>query len=409
MSSWNPCPDFKLDPPDSPSRFRGRQLGGSPNEFSMVSDLVDLNGYAPGTVNVSWEQWETGSLESSDGLYFAFYNDDTGWSANIEAFSNDIGSSPQNFTYTIPDAYLTSSFRMRFYLANFGGTDWWGNPNEYCYIDNIEIFESLLVADDTAIFKIDGTQVYFDGGGVPQQGAQEIIADSWQVVVNESSYLPGTYFYSSKKDVTELIRAFSQESASGNYPGNATYTVGGVDATWDASSEIAYAGWSLIIIYSSAETQGHQLYLFDTFVTSGQNNNLDFDNDGQPGGTISGFLVPDPIAGEVNAAKLTCFVGEGDDYYNGDYLAVNGTKLWDGTEAESLNDVWNAQSLGMSADGVDVDTFYVTWESDILEPGDTSAQIDLWTNTDIWEKVYIIISFRSETTSGGAITYLVRE
>jgi hypothetical protein len=61
----------------------------------------------------------------------------------------------------------------------------------------------------------------------------------------------------------------------------------------------------------------------------------------------------------------------------------------------------------MSADGVDIDTFYVTWESGLLEPGDTSAQIDINTGTDIWNLVYMIVSFRSEVTSGGTISYIV--
>jgi hypothetical protein len=150
--------------------------------------------------------------------------------------------------------------------------------------------------------------------------------------------------------------------------------------------------------------------------------NVDWDGDGSPGGTIGGFLVPERVQNpdgtwEVNAAKLTVFVGEGDDVYNGDYLAFNGTKLWDGTTSHSLNDVWNSKSMGMSADGVDVDTLginptasppqYITWDSDLLEPGDTSAQIDMYTQTDSWNLIYIILSFRSSITSGGTISYLV--
>jgi hypothetical protein len=80
-------------------------------------------------------------------------------------------------------------------------------------------------------------------------------------------------------------------------------------------------------------------------------------------------------------------------------------KLWDGTEGESLNDVWNGQSLGMTADGVDVDTFYVTWESGLLETGDTSVEIDIVTDIDIWNLVYIILSFRSEITTSDSISY----
>jgi len=398
MSSWVPGQDWQL----YSGEFRGHHDGEQDRYLTMQSSL-DLSSYASGTVKVSWEQRETGILESSDALRFQFSGDGgSSWGSLITAFSNDIGSSPESFSYTVPDQYLTNNFMMRFYLDYFGGY------NEYCYIDNIAVVESLLAADTTAIFKIDGQQVYFDGGGLPQMGAQEITADSSQVINNLDYGNPHGYSYSSFKDVTDLVRTFSDEGDDGNYPGNATYTVGSVDADWDRDDEWAYAGWSLIIVYSSAETEGHQLYLFDDFLYKDHDDTfLDFDQDGEEGGTISGFLVPEPIAGEVNAAKLTAFVGEGDDYYNGDYLRFNGTKLWDGTEAESLNDVWNDQSIGMSADGVDIDTFYVTWASDLLEPGDTSAQIDIWTDIDIWNFVYLIVSFRSEVTAGGTLTYLV--
>jgi hypothetical protein len=43
-----------------------------------------------------------------------------------------------------------------------------------------------------------------------------------------------------------------------------------------------------------------------------------------------------------------------------------------------------------------------------LEAGDTSAQIDLPTDVDNWNIMYIILSFRSETTTGGSMSYLIR-
>ena len=112
----------------------------------------------------------------------------------------------------------------------------------------------------------------------------------------------------------------------------------------------SYAGWSLVIIYSSAETQGHQLYLYDiknpnftfkeSFPGGASQSNPDFDGDGNPGGKISGFLVPQPIAGETNAARMTCFVGEGDEGKTGDSFKVTGPSgtgayLLDGTQVLS--------------------------------------------------------------------------
>lgn len=399
FSNWsNPASDWGI----SSGTFRGHHQPDAPDShrYLTMQSSLDLSSYASGTVKVSWQQWENGYLESSDALRFQFSSDGgSSWGSLITAFSNDIGSWPQSFSYTVPDQYLTNNFMMRFYLDYFGGS------GEYCYIDNIEIVESLLAADETCIFEIDGSPVYFDNG-VPTQGSGEITADISQVINNLDYGNPHGYSYSSFKDVTDLVREFSQEGVAGNRPGNATYTVGSVDADEDKNDEWAYAGWSLILIYSSPETQGHQLYLYDDFLYKDHDDTfLDFDQDGDEGGTISGFLVPDPVAGEVNAAKITCFVGEGDDWYDGDYFNFNDTKLDDGTS--SLNDVWNGRSIGMSAEGVDIDTFYVTWASDLLEPGDTSAQIDMWTEIDIWNLVYIIMSFRSEVTAGGTLTYLV--
>ena len=379
-------------------RYRGHHVGSEADRYLTLQDSMDFSEYFSGELAVAWEQDESGYLEDNDRLYFAFSADGGNtWSDDIEAFRDD--NPPADFSYTIPDEYLTADFKMRFYLYSFEGS------GEYCYLDEIIIYKRALpAADNTAIFKIDGTQVYFNGA-TPTQGAGELVADESQVIDNMHYGNPHGYSYSSFKDVTELVRTFSAEGDDGKYPGNGTYTVGGVDA--DIEDEWSYAGWSLIIIYTSPETEGHQLYLYDKFLYCASYENLDFDSDGEPGGLLSGFLVPAPIEGETNAATMTCFVTEGDDFYNGDYIALNDTKLWDGTEGESLNDVWNGQSLGMTADGVDVDTFYITWASGLLETGDTSAQIDIVTNVDIWNLVYIILSFRSEIVTSDAISYSI--
>ncbi|MFC2018138.1 hypothetical protein ACFLTQ_02415 [Chloroflexota bacterium] len=382
--------------------FRGNAYGKSSSDrYLTMNSSIDLSSYAGEAVKISWQQWEDGYLESEDAIEFQFSGDGGNtWSGLITAFSDDIGNSPQGFTYTIPDNYLTSNFKMRFHLEYFGGSD------EYVYIDNIAIVQNELVADTTATFKINGQQVYFDAQGNPQQGFQEIIVDPSnrddrvQVIDNSSYGNPHGYSYSSRKDVTALVREFSDG-------GNATYTVGSVDATWDARDEWAYAGWSLVIIYASAQTEGHQVYLYDDFLYKDHDGTyLDFDKDGKEGGSISNFIVPKPVDGEVNAARITAFVGEGDVWYSGDYLEFNGSKLDDGTSG-GLNNVWNGESAGMSAEGVDVDTFYIPWSSGLLEPGDTSAEINIWTENDVWNLTYIILSFRSETTTGGCLGFMV--
>ena len=281
---------------------------------------------------------------------------------------------------------------------------------------------------DTSIaFSIDGQQVYFDSNGDPQLGSGAITSSKSQVLQNTDSGAFHGFSYSGFKDVTELVRTYSVKAPDPavNYPGNAVYTVGGVNGV--TGDNWSYAGWSIIIIYTSPDTLGHQLYLFDTLRYCDHNQDFDLDNDGQPGGTISGFIVPPKIASEVNAAKVTCFVGEGDEVWTGDFLSINAPesyqshpadipnnyKLWDGTSSPSNsqaqpNNVWNSKSVGLAADGVDVDTFNVSWASGRINEGDTSARLDIYTQTDIWNVIYLIISFRSETRIGGDLVYLIK-
>ena len=124
-------------------------------------------------------------------------------------------------------------------------------------------------------------------------------------------------------------------------------------------------------------------------------------------------MIPEQIAGIPNAAKLTCFVGEGDTY-TGDKLKFtgqsgfseyleNGESPWD--------NVWNSNSPGFDSDGVDIDTFDVPWENssneNLVEPGDTTARINLPTGSDSWNLVYIILSMHSETVTGGTVHYVI--
>jgi hypothetical protein len=306
---------------------------------------------------------------------------------------------------------------MRFYIEGFDGT------NEYCYLDNITVTTSQMIPDTSVEFKIDGSQVYFAGGGIPATGAVEVVADWSDSMANSIGATPEGYSYVCFKDVTALVKAFSAKAPDPavNHPGNAVYTVGDVAADVISTSyspgnpsHLAHAGWSLVIIYTSADTKGHSLYLYDTFMHSHTGENLDFDQDGSPGGTITRFLVPEPLVGEVNAAKMTVFVGEGDETWNGDYLEFNGTILWDGTttsgnSAGDPTNCWNGQSLGMSAEGVDVDTFYVTWASGLLQPGHTTANVNMYSPQDEYNLIYIILAFRDETRTGGALSYLINE
>jgi len=287
----------------------------------------------------------------------------------------------------------------------------------------------------------------------------EVTAENWQVSPSTgASSLEGTWSYCCFADVTSLVKGaieaeeietngaaayiLSHSSAVINQhrpetdyyyfdfydSGDATgYPLGSAALGTPASSESdlrdqsAYAGWSLIIIYSSPETKGHQLYLYDiespgflftnTWIHEAGIANPDFDGDGEPGGHISGFLVPEPIEGEDIAAKLTVFVGEGDSFIDEDEMWVN-NRVMSNDESPSDN-VWNSESPGLVVPGVDIDTFYIEWDDGIINPADTSAQVDLparshGSGSDGFNLVYIILSFRSEITTGGTISYLLR-
>jgi hypothetical protein len=311
---------------------------------------------------------------------------------------------------------LTSGFKIRFSLVGFSGS------GQNCNLDNITINVGAMPPDASVKFQIDGTQVWFDtvvdASGthiVPKSGGTtEIIADSSQAVLNNSGST-GDYSYACFKDVTALVKTFGQTATGGgtNHPGNGTYLVGNV--TGDTGNQWSYAAWSLLIIYESPDTKGHQLYLYDKFRyvdNNNANNEPDFDGDGAHGGNIAGFIVPNQILGppiETIAGRLTAFVGEGDNVWTGDYMKLNGASL--SNSQSPASNVWNSKSggsFGVTGDGIDIDTFDITWASTLLLPGDTSAFVDMPTQSDSWNLVYLILSFRSEATSGGIISYMVK-
>ena len=389
---------------------------------------LDLSEYIGQEVVISWEQRTSNNLEDDqDYFYYAFSGDGgISWSEDFEAFHGGGPSSP--FSTTIPEEYVTDNFKVRF-IVDFS------YYNEYVYIDDI----TLSVSSGSSVGDARVNRVIFNG--------HEIVADpgECQTAPNPESGAPDSWSYSCFYDATDLVREIIDQSSSPLEPNGAgTYTLGHhqtngseydlygggetdyplatpAESGWGGyptKYQWTYAGWSLILIYSSPETAGHQLYLFDDFHYVAVNTTLDFD--------ISGFLVPEPIGGEENAAHITCFVGDGDHHYPGDFIALNppegvahynipdSYKLWDGTETDSLNNAWNSQSLSLpsSASGVDIDTFEVSWDDGLLEPDDTTAKISLGNDSqyslaELINVVYLIVSFRSDITSGGTISYLV--
>ena len=226
--------------------------------------------------------------------------------------------------------------------------------------------------------------------------AQYLVAngpnDRIQVMENES----GEYSYACRKDVTELIQQFCNPGTQ-----TTTFTVGNIDANTD--DQWAYLGWSLVIVYESSETLGHMLYLFDDFEY--------IPNQGQAEYDCSGFLVPEQMAGEVNAAQITSMVGEGDPWYDGDHMELNDTRIYSREDYNdsNWNNTWNSDSEMCSNEGIDIDTFDIPWSSGLLNEGDVTAKVTVHGGNpyDILNVVYTIMAFRSESNTGGALTYLI--
>ncbi|MFC2068593.1 hypothetical protein ACFLTP_06255 [Chloroflexota bacterium] len=182
---------------------------------------------------------------------------------------------------------------------------------------------------------------------------------------------------------------------------NGEYTLGLLGANPfvtadDLDDEWSHAGWSLIVIYSHPDEDAHQLFLYDdlTYVSNYANNfpdgYLEFD--------ISGFLAPEDFTG-----ILTCFIGEGDPHYTGEYIELNGYRLprpgdpYDDPPGLNPQDnVWNGQSSVPGIDagegtGLDIDAF--TIENPVVNEGDTSATLTLDSGIEIWNIIYIFLSF----------------
>lgn len=430
MSDWIPGDHWSIYQWAGDKEFLG-QGGGSDDDRTLTMHIsgdpthcLDLSPYSGQEVTVSWSQrewqppygWPRPSLEPGDCLKYAFSGDGgSSWSEDFVAFCND---NPSNsFSDTIPDAYLTASFKMRFFL-DFDET------NEWVYIDDITISVS---SEGPSVEDAKVNRVMFNDN--------PITTSQWQVAPTPDSGAPDSWCYSCFCDVTGIANAaLDPDTKSGTFTlghvlegseyslyggGTTDYPLATPALSTAGQYQWTYAGWSLIIIYSSPETKGHQLYLFDDFRYVAVTTTLDF--------PISGFLVPDPVGGEEYSARITCFVGDGDEQYSGDFIALNDYKLSDGINigpiltgwshqwfSNPYDNVWNSQSTGGGASGIDIDSFSVTWESDVLEPDDTSATVSLGNassderDAELIMLVYIIISFRSSATSGGSISYLIK-
>ena len=279
--------------------------------------------------------------------------------------------------------------------------------------------------------------------------AHTITADRWQTVnTYDCSGAADSWAYSCFTDVTDLeisggmtVREYIEEEMKSDGSGTVTFTLGHADEVrnvprpnpgsatyyfdlyntgektgyplatpahknpWDWSYQNRYqwthSSWSLVIFYRSPALKQRQLYLFDELQYASS-------NIGPPGPTeveftISGFLAP-PVLSEDDKSHLTYLVGEGDPHYEDSYIDVNDMYLSDPPDNPEDN-VFNSYSNAIpdqDTDGADIDTFELP--DGCILPYDTSAEVTLTTSQEIYVLVYIVLSFRSDLTTGGIIT-----
>ena len=244
-------------------------------------------------------------------------------------------------------------------------------------------------------------------------------ADRTQISSSEYS----GWSFSCRADITDLVAGLDNP--------NAQYKVERIEGIddrngmwygeyegyeWATDDELSYAGWSLVIVYSHPAENANQLYLYDDFLHMDQYTTQVF--------PMEGFLVPE-LGPEDEGGRLTYFVGEGDEHYGDqqkwswwpwhpssddiDSARLDGNYLSD--EFNPQYNVMNGMSSGLDGefiDGLDIDTFDIT---DFVVQGLYEAELELGTGFDIWNLIYVIISFRTEpgtnptTLPVGILTY----
>jgi hypothetical protein len=172
----------------------------------------------------------------------------------------------------------------------------------------------------------------------------------------------------------------------------------------------------MVIIYSSAQKETHQIYLYRGCQHLFKQAPVEF--------TMTGFAVPNV---PNNEAKMTVFASEGDvNSPPAEYLGFKGQstgyyQLYDVTNtADVFNSLSSAGGFTPSTmykcpptgeiSGIDIDTYTSTRPSggtplyNIVHPGDTSASIKVespTSNGEGFEIIYVVFSVRSTAIPAG--------
>ncbi len=189
--------------------------------------------------------------------------------------------------------------------------------------------------------------------------------------------------YQSVADVTGLVRA----------NGRGAYRISGVDVNSfpDASEDVLFGGWSLVVFYRLDSEPPRNLAIFD---------GLDGVDQFTPSAvSLSGFLVPN--AGFD--AKFGAIVYEGDDVFSGDSLRFgtaplddadrltdalnpvdnffNGTRSWLGNAVSQAGDLPQLTGGPRTMAGMDLDVVDVT---DRMKAGQTSVDLQATSSLDVY-------------------------
>lgn len=189
------------------------------------------------------------------------------------------------------------------------------------------------------------------------------------ITASQLDEIGGTKAYFAFADVTGLV----------DVAGPGSYTVADVQADLGKDK---YAGWSLVVAYSSRSEEARNLTVFDGAreVSAGAKSTITI--------PISGFLAPP--TGSVNTT-VGFVAGEGDRSSLGDYVRLNGVNMQNALNP--ANNVANATSsrLGTEASdrapswnnlfGWDVDTFNA---DGIIPNGATSATLTATTSGETY-------------------------
>lgn len=271
--------------------------------------------------------------------------------------------------------------------------------------------------DGKAYLAVDNMRVAPVNAGDP---LGTVVANTWYISEGSSDVNP-SYQYSCFADVTAQVTA----AKPSRLLSGTKFTVAGVHAhtalpgcantTWNRSSN---AGWSMVIIYSSADKKTHQIYLYA---------GCDHLYNATRELAITGFAAPlaaDLLPGETNEAKMTVFASEGDAPAN-EYLGFKGQytiyyqldDVASGTTGGVFNSVssaggFNAQQISTCSatgeiSGIDIDTYTRQQPTgglylyDIVHAGDISANIKVQSKGDGFEVIYVVFSVRSTAIPAG--------